>query len=519
MSGFSKLQVKNPLKISMVSIRNLIEKYGFYGFSGLALLTGTYSRLKAFRDFRSLWGDEACLAVNILDREYPALLQPLGFEQGAPIGYLFVVKTLTGLWGDSENVLRSFALLCSILSIFLFGFLVIKLMNKTAALFSIWLFAIHPGLIRYASEVKQYSTDVLVFIGLAILALWLLASKRTWRDVVVAGIAGFMAILFSHPSVFMLAIIGIVWLMDVIRKGGNISEWVKLGGVGLVWVGTFLSLYYLVYSNLHDNLYLVSYWQNGFPPLPISPREFYWYLEQPLFLFHLSSYNPYWGIAALLFLIGVIGNLIKPSKPFLLLAAPLVLTFLVSIFQLYPFAGRMILFLTPAVIGLAGFGLQILIENQSVRMKYLVVLTTFFLVSAYPILWVIYPQERIFPQEELKPVLRTISREQQEGDFFYVYYGANCSFLYYARQFDISEDRYLIGDQGVQNKSDSNEWEKVFSQDILSLRGKERVWFVFSHYTFLDLEKSVELLELHGTVINSVNYQKGASGYLVDLAP
>ena len=51
---------------------------------------GILVRLVQYLFNRSLWADEAVLALNIVNRSYLELLEPLDYEQGAPIGFLMV---------------------------------------------------------------------------------------------------------------------------------------------------------------------------------------------------------------------------------------------------------------------------------------------------------------------------------------------------------------------------------------------------------------------------------------------
>ena len=72
---------------------------------GLGLRTVQYARN------RSLWLDEALLALNILHRSAGGLFKGLDYHQGAPIGFLLLEKLATKLAGNGELALRAFPFL------------------------------------------------------------------------------------------------------------------------------------------------------------------------------------------------------------------------------------------------------------------------------------------------------------------------------------------------------------------------------------------------------------------------
>ncbi|HET9914043.1 MAG TPA: hypothetical protein VFQ13_19270, partial [Anaerolineales bacterium] len=75
-------------------------------------LFGILLRVRQFLTGRSLWVDEAMLALNIVHRNFGGLLQqPMEYGQSSPIGYVFSVKIFNLLLGDSEYALRFFSLL------------------------------------------------------------------------------------------------------------------------------------------------------------------------------------------------------------------------------------------------------------------------------------------------------------------------------------------------------------------------------------------------------------------------
>ncbi|MGL4419390.1 MAG: hypothetical protein ACRCZF_01875, partial [Gemmataceae bacterium] len=67
---------------------------------------GIALRLFVFVRNPPLWIDEAMLGMNILERDYAGLMEPLRLNQGAPLGYLFTLKFLSTFFGSSELALR-----------------------------------------------------------------------------------------------------------------------------------------------------------------------------------------------------------------------------------------------------------------------------------------------------------------------------------------------------------------------------------------------------------------------------
>ncbi|HEX5807263.1 MAG TPA: hypothetical protein VFY25_01250 [Anaerolineales bacterium] len=75
------------------------------------LLLGAVLRLRQYLTGRSLWADEAMLALNIVSRGFGGMFQPLDYDQGAPIGFLLVEKLFTSVFGRHELALRLFPVL------------------------------------------------------------------------------------------------------------------------------------------------------------------------------------------------------------------------------------------------------------------------------------------------------------------------------------------------------------------------------------------------------------------------
>ena len=112
----------------------------------LIIAFGVAMRFIQYLSNRSIWADEAVLALNIVNRSYLELMQPLDYDQGAPIGFLFLEKLAIQILGNNEYALRLFPFICGIGSLFLFYELGKKLISKSAIIISLLLFANHLNL-------------------------------------------------------------------------------------------------------------------------------------------------------------------------------------------------------------------------------------------------------------------------------------------------------------------------------------------------------------------------------------
>lgn len=86
----------------------------------LAIFVGFFLRFVQYLLNRSLWIDEAFVALNVINKSWIELLKPLDYNQGAPLGFLFAEKFFVQLLGTNEYVLRLFPFLAGIASIFYF---------------------------------------------------------------------------------------------------------------------------------------------------------------------------------------------------------------------------------------------------------------------------------------------------------------------------------------------------------------------------------------------------------------
>lgn len=76
--------------------------------------------------------------------------------------------------------------------------------------------------------------------------------------------------------------------------------------------------------------------------------------------------------------------------------------------------------------------------------------------------------------DDIKSLLSFYLTHRQQGDFVYVYPGAETQFLYYAPKYGIRQDQYIVGEYYAYIDK-----QKVLDE-LDSLKTRTRVWFLFA---------------------------------------
>jgi hypothetical protein len=443
---------------------------------------GMIVRLAQYLFNRSLWADEVTLALNIIHRSYAQLWQPLDYQQGAPIGFLMVEKLITQVWGTHEYALRLWPLLSGMLAIILLARLAQKLLTPSAAVIAVGLFAMLPSLIFYASELKQYSSDVMIALLLMVL-LWPeeLSPKSTKLDqprvagqlLLEAGI-GAVAIWFSHPAIFVLAgMAGSRLVIHWVTK--RRIDWARVG-IYLVWLVSFGIFYQVSLKVLTNNQALLTSWSGGFPATPL-------HLPLIVILAFLSIYAGSWFFIPNL-IAAVIGGvaLFRQDLRGLWICSPIIMALVAASLQKFPFRGRLVLFAIPIFIVLVAAGLDRLRRNPGWQQTVgtLLVLVIFLEPMVASGLNLLRPQQ----MGEIKPVLHYMQTHRQTTDLIYVFQRGVYQFQYYAPRYDFPPGSYILGVEDLDNQdgySLSPAEKQRYTQDLEQLKGKARVWFLCAH--------------------------------------
>lgn len=459
-------------------------------------------RLVQYLTNRSLWADEAVLALNIRDRSYLELLQQLDYDQAAPIGFLWVEKLAIQTFGDNEYALRLFPLLCGIVSVFAFYALARRVLKGYGVAIALSFFAVLDYLLYYASEVKQYSTDVAVALGLTLLTLDLLARSPTERaipKIAVYGGLGAVLIWFSHPAVLVAGGMAAFALLRTIQQ----RKWQRLPAflaIFSLWGLSFLGFYLLSLAPLSQNETLSESWRKAFPPpgFDLAWLSDKWddFFGNPL---GFTRDRRSWAMGA--WLVGAIALGRRNPRGLMLVLAPFLATLLATYLHQYPFRSRLLLFLTPYFILAIAEGIHVLARQRRWLWRILAIALYIWLI-VNPFFEATASFVRPVAREEIRPVMAHVRDRQQPGDRLYVFQRGEYQFQYYAERFGYQPGDYIVGVDDLDDGKavSAAEWQR-YQADLDALRGSDRVWLIFSHIDSVDEERErvLDYLRLIGT--------------------
>jgi hypothetical protein len=453
---------------------------------------------------RSLWMDEAQLALNIIERGYRPLLKPLAYAQGAPLGFLWAEKLVGSIGRYQEYALRLIPLLAGIAGLYVLSKLAKIVSGIEICPVAVALVAFSPFCIHFSSEVKQYSTDMF-FCGLVLLIMLRFASGvATLRAVLVTGI---LAMWLSHPAAFV--VFGTIAVL--VLRAHKLKQYQLTANTLKAFAAFALNLailYAVSLRSLSRHGYMLALWTADFMPrLPHTLADLHWFIDHYLGFFR----NPF-GIAAyggaFLFLIGCIALYRRRPFLFALLVSPLGPLLLACFLHKYPLSGRLVLFLVPiaailiaegigAIANAMAFFIQPLRGRESV------------IVSLLLLAMLVEPGQavsRMFLSpggsniEETRQVLEYVRAHSAGDELWYVDCVAKPAFLYYAHL-----ERF--GVKAI--KLPANCSPDCLREDVARMRG-ERVWIITSHMPSMVLVKGGAPTAFSSEEVLTRNLERGA---------
>lgn len=443
------------------------ERLWFASLLGLAPIVGTVARARQYFSGRSLWLDEASLALNIEHRGFAGLLRPLDYGQAAPIGFLWLERACVDVLGNGEMALRLVPFATSLGTLALSIYISCRLLGWAAPI-AVWLVALSPGLVYYSNELKQYSSDtfwVAAVVASTIMLLRLASPVRlaAW------GLVGLAAVWSSQPALLALGVAGPVVLATTLRRRSWRTS-AAVAGIGAAWLVAFGAEWVISLRALSQDAYFRTYWILNFPPNPVTPRGLVaWSLKTAVS--YLNSPAGFVGWIALPALVLGMATLVRRlGWPGFLIAAIPVSAWLIAVVGQYPFGDRVTLFALPMVIVLlASLSLW---TRPKPRVVGAIPVIGVVLLGLGPALqtgsWTISPLRHA----ENRPTYQFVADHWQVGDGLYLHAWAGPTYLYYAPILHVAPADGMF--DYVRSSS------CVVESEIAPIEAHRRTWIVFN---------------------------------------
>lgn len=524
---------------------------------------------------RALWADEAKLALNLVDRSYGELLQPLDYDQIAPVGFLWAEKGIVQLFGQTEYALRLVPFVAGLASLILFYRLASSILSlsgwngsgkpsaapihsaqsvelgvppesvgsdATADAFvkvhktersptafgslylspialpiALLLFVCSSDLVYYASEVKQYSSDVAIALLLSLVLLEVRRPVLSQKQVAIASVVGAIALWCSHPAVFVLTGIELTYLVSALRPrrknrrfhphDSKKIQWGKRFIMYGAWSLSFAAFYGVTILNHPAEGTLTTSWDYTFPE-SWTDLDWLFYALKRFFRNPLRFPDGIDEVAIALFLLGCFALARRTSGRLCFLLAPIGVTLVASYLQRYPFRDRLVLFLVPyfmllLAVGAAygwdlwrpprsGFETSSELDQKEGGsiFQYVHRASSVIFIG----LWLSVPlwsgsQFLVSPSqfEDIRPLMAYVQSHRQSGDRLYVFQKSQYQFEYYASAYGFQSGDYVISadPDRVAEQDFSAAKKAAYRRDLKQFRG-ERVWLLVADTSMRD---------------------------------
>lgn len=321
-----------------------------------------------------LSADEYQLAANLLDRGFFELLQPLQFNQVAPIGFLWIESAVVRLLGFSELSLRLFPLVCGVASVLLFRRVAGRLLQGLPLVLAVAIISVAYYPIRYSAEVKSYACDALCSLVLFSLAVewWKAPGQTRWLWWLI-GLAP-LALAVSFPAAFVCGgvSLGIAWSLwqsrTIFKAQPAFAAWVAFN---LVVAVAFLGLMRLSISAQYDATRhdMTDCWAGCFPPWERPWQLPLWLAivhTSEMFAYPIGAENGGSLLTSICFAVALWSAFRRPQREVAVtVAAWFGISLLAAALHRYPYGGhaRLSQYLAPAICLLTGSGAAFLVAK------------------------------------------------------------------------------------------------------------------------------------------------------------
>jgi 4-amino-4-deoxy-L-arabinose transferase-like glycosyltransferase len=392
----------------------------------------------------SLLLDEARIALNIGARSWWQLTQPLDYDQTAPLLFLWFGKAASVVGGVNEYTLRLLPFIAGASLPLLVYVVGRRVLDARLGMLGAALTALSPLVLQYVRQVKPYTVDGAVALGIVWLTL-------NWADRPHQGgatrrgaLAAVLSVWLSTTAVFVLASAAVVLWYALPRSGPSRA---RLIGLATACAASTAAAYLWIYHPAAQNGYMQQFWESSVLSVwrPGAAARA-WQGTRELFFqtFVGGSTEPPLppdndllvnGLTCGLLLLSAIGIRAMWRRrgfvPVGLVVGPVIAAYTASLVGFYPVAARVMLFALPSLILAVAAGAIALAGRITGRLRRLakVAICVPLLLLPLPLVSNLLLHPRAF--EDVRSAVDELERQRYPAEPVYVFAAALPAWTFY----------------------------------------------------------------------------------------
>lgn len=415
------------MKDMMEGVRKKISNIGtegrvIWGFSLSMIAFAFYICFLLYATKRSLWVDEAMLAYSFSKRSIFDLTGSIfEWNQSAPIIYLYIVKIITMVFGNTEMNLRIFSLFAYIGTLVCVYVVLDKIFKVKYPILGTAFVSTMKVLLYYSNEFKPYMNDCLCCL-LVVIFYYLYRQKKI--KFLALTLIYLIFPWISYPSLFLIGGVCIYeWSIGII--GHQKNEVLKWTAGGMAILAGFAIYYFYWLRPVANQEYMIDFWVNNkFPLFPASLEDIVRVIKLSGALLISMQYGMIF--IALLTISGVVITVSKRNPYAIVMTIGVLLSLLASYLGKYPFHYRLMLFLFPIMVIFMFSALDVLMKNKKGWQEKTIVicLIAAIFLSNYGTAFYLNSDKRIRSKNEANGLINYLDENIESGEMLYVYRSA-----------------------------------------------------------------------------------------------
>jgi len=489
------------------------------------------------------WIDEAMLVQTVFTRSFGEIASsPPDYSQNAPLGYLYLLKIFSLVFGDTTLAMRLPSVLASI-GVMFFAYRIGKDLFRSRSPLLYAGMAVTPSVVLlYSTQAKQYSFECMC----AVIIVWLMGLYCQGRTgTMKLAFVSAILVWFSFTSIFIIfgcvVVVVVSELVRVVKHNESLSELARLClPFGVTLLSVLANLFFWILPCAHDMGTAESaYWSKlRFPLVPMSMSDLhllYQMAAQMCLGFGLVGVGVI-VLATMILLLLVAkkgGRVVLLSRPIVAIYVALLASLVASNLGFLPISPRIFIFVYPlAMVGIV-YTMQFIsgevdgvLSRKPVRILAILLVCVICLGDfTYNVLH----RQFISDREQLSTSIEYVAEHKRQEDYIYVDCQAIPLYSYltdYENKLDdlnysgditigntiIGEEYYNhIGDMAYSYVSDP--YEDELATVVKDITQHHTVWLLFAHEVPASVSDNAQYqllgeLSEYGTVDLEYEYQE-----------